>query len=123
MTPAGVARPPLAVVTVLLLAMPLMTRAQPAGKVPRMGVLANGSAATSPPVDSFRQGLRDFGWVEGQNIALDIRWAEGRFERLPELDRHGAAVASSGSSDRIGPSKRESGSRASGSVTAAQGAW
>ena len=64
---------------------PLAVEAQPAGKVPRVGVLANGSAATSPAVDAFRRGLRDFGYVEGQNIALEIRWAEGRFERLPEL--------------------------------------
>jgi putative ABC transport system substrate-binding protein len=64
---------------------PLAAEAQPAGKVPRVGVLANGSAATSPPVDAFRRGLRDFGYVEGQNIALEIKWAEGRFERLPEL--------------------------------------
>ena len=64
---------------------PLAAEAQPAGKMPRVGVLANGSAATSPPVDAFRRGLRDFGYVEGQNIALEIKWAEGRFERLPEL--------------------------------------
>jgi putative ABC transport system substrate-binding protein len=73
------------IVTVLFLATPLTARAQPAGKVPRVGVLANGSAATSPPVDAFRRGLRDFGHVEGQNIALEIRWAEGRFERLPAM--------------------------------------
>jgi putative ABC transport system substrate-binding protein len=73
------------IVTVFLLATPLAAWAQPAGKVPRVGVLANGSAATSPPVDAFRRGLRDFGHVEGQNIALEIRWAEGRFERLPEM--------------------------------------
>jgi putative ABC transport system substrate-binding protein len=68
-----------------LLATPLAAGAQPAGKVPRVGLLVNGSAATSPPVDAFRRGLRDLGHVEGQNIALEIRWAEGRFERLPEL--------------------------------------
>lgn len=68
-----------------ILAAPLAAEAQPAGKVPRVGVLANGSAATSPPVDAFRRGLREFGYVEGQNIALEIRWAEGRFARLPEL--------------------------------------
>ena len=87
--PPGVVRPTITrlaiIVTVFLLATPLAAAAQPAGKVPRVGVLANGSAATSPPVDAFRQGLRDFGHVEGQNIALEIRWAEGRFERLPEL--------------------------------------
>jgi putative ABC transport system substrate-binding protein len=68
-----------------VVAAPFAAAAQPAGEVPRVGVLANGSAATSPPVDAFRQGLREFGYVEGQNIALEIRWAEGRFERLPEL--------------------------------------
>ena len=72
-------------ITVGLLAAPLAAEGQPAGKVPRVGVLANGSAATSPPVDAFRRGLRDLGHVEGQNIALEIRWAEGRFERLAEL--------------------------------------
>src|SRR5687767_8499539 len=71
--------------SVALLAAPLAAEAQPSGKMPRVGVLANGSAATSRPVDAFRGGLRDFGYVEGQNIALEIRWAEGRFERLPEL--------------------------------------
>ena len=74
----------LAVLLALSLLVPA-AGAQPAGKVPRVGFLANGSAATSPPVDAFRQGLRDFGYVEGQNVAVEIRWAEGRFERLPEL--------------------------------------
>jgi len=87
--PAGAVRPTITrlaiIVTVFLLATPLAARAQPAGKVPRVGILANGSAATSPPVDAFRRGLRDFGYVEGQTIALEIRWAEGRFERLPEM--------------------------------------
>src|SRR4030095_1726088 len=68
-----------------LLAAPLTTVAQQAGKVPRVGVLANGSAATSPAVDAFRQGLRDLGHVEGQNITLEIQWAEGPFEGMPEL--------------------------------------
>jgi putative ABC transport system substrate-binding protein len=68
-----------------LLATPLTSLAQPASKLPRVGVLANGSAATSPPVDAFRHGLRDLGHIEGQNLLLDIRWADGRFERLPEL--------------------------------------
>ena len=36
-------------------------------------------------LEAFRQGLRDLGWVEGQNIVVEYRWAEGRFERLPSL--------------------------------------
>ena len=64
---------------------PLAAMAQQVGRVPRVGLLANGFATASPSVDAFRKGLRDFGYVEGENIALEIRWAEGRFERMPEL--------------------------------------
>jgi putative ABC transport system substrate-binding protein len=69
-----------------LLAAPLAAEAQPAGKGPRIGILW----AYSPSVvllfaDAFRQGLRGLGYVEGQNIALEERWAEGRFDRLPSL--------------------------------------
>jgi putative ABC transport system substrate-binding protein len=39
----------------------------------------------SPLLDAFRQGLRELGWVEGQNIVIDYRFAEGRFDRLPDL--------------------------------------
>jgi putative ABC transport system substrate-binding protein len=53
--------------------------------MPRVGVLANGTAEKSPPTDAFRQGLRDLGYVDGQNVALEIRGAEGHFERLPEM--------------------------------------
>jgi ABC-type uncharacterized transport system substrate-binding protein len=53
--------------------------------MPRVGVLANGTAEKSPPIDAFRQGLRDLGYVDGQNVALEIRGAEGHFERLPEM--------------------------------------
>jgi putative ABC transport system substrate-binding protein len=74
-----------AILTLALLAVPFAIEAQPAGKVPRVGVLANGSPATSPAVDAFRRGLSELGHVEGQTIALEIRWAEGRFDRLPEL--------------------------------------
>ena len=74
-----------ALIVAALALTPLVAAAQPAAKVPRVALLANGSAATSPPVDAFRRGLRDLGYVEGQNIVLDIRWAEGRLDRLPEL--------------------------------------
>jgi hypothetical protein len=60
----------LTAIALALLAAPLAVEAQAAGKVPRMGMLANGSAATSSPVDAFRRGLSDLGHVEGQPSAL-----------------------------------------------------
>jgi len=68
-----------------LLAAPDATRAQPAGKVPRIGVLLGASPESSHPIEGFRQGLRDLGYVDGQNIAIEYRWAEGRLDRAPEL--------------------------------------
>ena len=69
-----------------LLASPLVADAQQAGKVARIGVLAQGSSTDAPHIgEAFRQGLRDLGYVEGQNIVIEYRWAEGRAERLPDL--------------------------------------
>jgi putative ABC transport system substrate-binding protein len=62
-----------------------LAAAQPAAKVPRVGILANGSAGASPALDALRQALRDLGHVEGQNVAVQVQWAEGRFERMPAL--------------------------------------
>jgi putative ABC transport system substrate-binding protein len=53
-------------------------------KIPRIGILRTGSAA-DPLIDAFRQGLRDLGYIDGKNISLEYRWAEGKNERLPEL--------------------------------------
>ena len=66
---------------------PLGVRAQTqAGKVPRIGFLSLTSPSDRPPLlDAFRQGLRELGWVEGQNIVIDYRYAEGRVDRLPDL--------------------------------------
>ena len=59
---------------------------QPAGKVPRIGYLATASGATELPyIEAFRLGLRELGYVEGKNINIEYRYAEGKFERLPEL--------------------------------------
>ena len=58
-------------------AWPLATRAQQVAKIPRVGVID--STANSDP---FRQGLRDLGYIEGRNIAIEYRSAEGRPERL-----------------------------------------
>ncbi len=70
-----------------LLAGPLAADAQQPAKVPRIGVLLLGTspATVSPAIEAFRQGLRDLGYVEGQNITLELRWGEGKLERLPDL--------------------------------------
>ena len=69
------------------IACPMGVRAQQqTGKVPRIGFLSLTSPSDRPPLlDAFRQGLRDLGWVEGQNIVIDYRYAEGRVDRLPDL--------------------------------------
>ena len=67
-----------------LLAAPLAAEAQPAGKVPRIGVLGNQPNA-DPPGEAFLQGLRDHGYVEGRNLVIERRFAEGKPERLPAL--------------------------------------
>jgi len=69
-----------------LLAAPLVAEAQPAGKIYRIGYLSPGAPTSNPLViAAFQQGLRDLGWVEGQNIDIEYRWAAGRFDRLPDL--------------------------------------
>lgn len=77
----------LAVVLILGLSLaPLAVEAQPAGKVYRIGILSPVTAASSAPfVEAFQQGLRDLGYVEGQNIVIESRWAESRPERLGEF--------------------------------------
>jgi putative ABC transport system substrate-binding protein len=65
---------------------PLATRAQQARKLPMIGFLNPLSPEGVPNlVRSFRQGLRETGYVEGENVAIEYRWAEGRFDRLPAL--------------------------------------
>jgi putative tryptophan/tyrosine transport system substrate-binding protein len=67
-------------------AWPLAARAQQAGKVPRIGFLGAASPSTfASRLEGIRLGLRDFGYVEGRNITVEYRWAEGHYERLPEL--------------------------------------
>jgi len=66
----------------------LAAEAQPEGKVYRIGYLSP-VPLSAPPVsrltEAFRQGLRELGWVEDQNIVIECRTAEGRFDRLPDL--------------------------------------
>src|SRR6266481_2347001 len=69
-----------------LLAAPLAAEAQVPGKVPRVGFLGPRTRADAAPyLDAFLLGLRETGWVEGKNIFIEYRWAEGRQERLPDL--------------------------------------
>src|SRR5260370_33124451 len=67
-----------------LLAAPLAAEAQQTQRVPKVGVLRP-TRRTNPYTESFRQGLRDLGYVEGRNIVVEYRFADGRYERLPEL--------------------------------------
>ena len=66
-----------------LFAAPLCAEAQPAGKVARLGVLLLGAA--DPNLDAFRQGLRELGHIEGQNLVIEYRTAEGNAGRLADL--------------------------------------
>jgi putative tryptophan/tyrosine transport system substrate-binding protein len=60
--------------------------AQQTKKVPRMGFLGgNSPSVLSARVDAFRQGLRDLGYIEGENILAEYRWAESKADRLPDL--------------------------------------
>ena len=68
-----------------LLAVPFAVEAQQAGKVPRIGYLSLNAVANPHLREAFRQGLRDLGYVEGRNVVIEYRDAEGKYERLPAL--------------------------------------
>src|SRR5438309_3136110 len=70
-----------------LLAAPIAAEAQSEGKIYRIGVLSPFSASfgPGPSFEAFRRTLRDLGYVEGRNIALEYRWADERYDRLPDL--------------------------------------
>ena len=71
-------------VAILMVLLTAEADAQETQKVSRIGVLFGGSPG-DPLAESFKQGLHDLGYVEGRNISIEHRWAEGRGERLPGL--------------------------------------
>jgi putative tryptophan/tyrosine transport system substrate-binding protein len=76
----------LAMVSGSLLAAPLATHAQQPGKVHRIGYLGATTAFSyARHVEALRLGLRDLGYVEGKNLAIAYRWAEDKYDRLPDL--------------------------------------
>jgi putative ABC transport system substrate-binding protein len=67
-------------------AWPLAARAQQPGKLPIIGFLgASAPSAWGPWTTAFVQRLRELGWIEGRNVAIEYRWAEGRSERYAEI--------------------------------------
>jgi len=81
------ARVPAVLLAVLaFLAAPLAAEAQQAGKIYRIGYLSgNRRAVTQEGIDAFVETLRTFGFVEGRNLTIEHRYADGNFERLPQL--------------------------------------
>ena len=77
------------ILTLSLFVTPRATTAQQAGHIPLIGVLRPGSPSDDLDpkslLSAFRQGLRELGYVEGQNIAIESLWAEGKYDRLPGL--------------------------------------
>src|SRR6516165_6771435 len=70
----------------LLFALCVSVQAQQTSKVPRIGYLAAASASANPArIEAFRQGLNELGLVEGRNIVIEWRYAEGKPDRLREL--------------------------------------
>src|SRR5215510_11442729 len=73
-------------VAVILLTLAVVTEAQQPMKVPRIGYLSNIDAATdSARTEGIRLALRNLGYIEGQNIAIEYRYAEGKVDRASEL--------------------------------------
>ena len=76
----------LTAIIAILLGCGAMAQAQQAKKIPRIGVLLSGSrSSTSTNTDAFRQGLRELGYVEGQNIIIEYRWGDTMEGSLPNL--------------------------------------
>jgi putative ABC transport system substrate-binding protein len=69
-----------------LFATPFATFAQLSANAPRIGFLASVSASNQAKrLEALRAGLRELGYVEGENLVIEVRWAEGNYDRLPAL--------------------------------------
>src|SRR3954465_11509365 len=65
---------------------PLHSIAQQPGRMPRIGVLVLANpTAYAAQLDGFRAGLRELGYVDGKNIAIEYRWADGQYDKLRDL--------------------------------------
>jgi putative tryptophan/tyrosine transport system substrate-binding protein len=74
------------ILVAVVLALGVIAEAQQPKKVPRIGYLTSSDPATeSTRSEGIRQALRDLGYVEGQNITFDFRYAEGKLDQFPEL--------------------------------------
>jgi len=75
-----------ALVAALFFAAPLGVDAQQAERSVRVGILGAGTpAGTDRNIQAFRQRLRELGWIEGQNLVLDLRFVDNKYDRLPGL--------------------------------------
>src|ERR1044071_8739561 len=72
----------LLVIMTLNLALCAIVNAQSTGKIARIGLLADGN---SPQLQALRQGLRDHGYIEGRNLLIEYRYAEGNRDRISQL--------------------------------------
>jgi putative ABC transport system substrate-binding protein len=67
-------------------AWPVAARAQQSGRLPTIGFMGPSTASATPQrAAAFVQRLREVGWIEGRNVAIEYRWAEGRNERAAEI--------------------------------------
>ncbi|HET8564413.1 MAG TPA: ABC transporter substrate binding protein, partial [Candidatus Binatia bacterium] len=73
-------------ISVLLSALSFPVWAQQAKKIPRIGLLSPSSSVDAAPWhEAFRHGLGELGWIEGNNIRIEYRYAEGKNDRIPDL--------------------------------------
>jgi ABC-type uncharacterized transport system substrate-binding protein len=72
----------------LLMPLTIAAQAQQPERIPRIGMLINGTPASHKfMIDEFQSGLRELGYIQGKNVRVEVRYAEGKLDRLPELAR------------------------------------